>query len=51
MMISIVGLGITSSQIDLELCFVKVHKKAKHTDTIFNVVRQTAYIHERDPYY
>jgi hypothetical protein len=51
MIISSVGLGITSSQIDLELCFLKVHKEAKHTDTIFNVVRQTAYIHERGPYY
>jgi len=26
-------------------------KEAKHTDTIFNVVRQIAYIHERDRYY
>jgi len=26
-------------------------KEAKHTDTIFNVVRQIAYIHGRDWYY
>jgi hypothetical protein len=30
---------------------IVAHLEGKHTDTIFNVVRQIAYIHERGPFY
>ena len=44
-------LGILAPLCADRWCSDSCSLEAKHTDTIFNVVRQIAYIHRRGPYY
>jgi hypothetical protein len=44
-------LGIPTHLCADRWCTDSCSLEAKHTDTIFNVVRQIAYIHGRGPFY